>query len=95
MEIKRDPYPEQVRSFAWDGQVKVMKKLVSLLVCCALVCACLSVFAENPAVTGKVTEIEKYGHARLDVTVGAFAAAGFELGDIETVKAGTFEGDMP
>ncbi len=72
-----------------------MKKLVSLLVCCALLCACVSVFAENPAVTGKVTEIEKYGHARLDVTVEAFAAAGFELGDIVTVKAGTFEGDMP
>ena len=72
-----------------------MKKLVSLLLCCALLCLCASVFAENPTVTGKVTEIEKYGHAKLDITIEAFAAAGFELGDIVTVKAGTFEGDMP
>jgi protein tyrosine/serine phosphatase len=31
----------------------------------------------------------------LDVTIQAFTAAGFELGDIVTVTAGTFEGDMP
>ena len=72
-----------------------MKKLVSLLLCCALLCVGVFVFADNPAVTGKVTEIEKYGHARLDVTIEAFTAAGFELGDIVTVKAGMFEGDMP
>ena len=72
-----------------------MKKLESLLLCCVLLCACVSVCAENPAVTGKVTEVEKYGHARLDVTIEAFTAAGFELGDIVTVKVGTFEGDMP
>ena len=81
-----------------DNRIKeetVMKKLVSLLLCCALLCVFVSVLAENPAVTGKVTEVEKYGHARLDVTIEAFTAAGFELGDIVTVKAGTFEGDMP
>ena len=74
-----------------------MKKPVSLLLCCALLCLAASVFAEAavPSVTGKVIEIEKYGHARLDVTVEAFTAAGFELGDIVTVKAGTYEGDMP
>ena len=72
-----------------------MKKLLSLWLCCALLCGCLFVHAENPVVTGKVTEVEKYGHARLDVTLEAFASAGFELGDIVTVQAGTFEGDMP
>ena len=72
-----------------------MKKLVSLLLCWALLCACVTAFAENPSVTGKVIEIEKYGHARLDITVEAFTAAGFELGDIVTVKAGSYEGDMP
>ena len=72
-----------------------MKKLISLLLCWALLCVCVTAFAENPSVTGKVIEIEKYGHARLDITVEAFTAAGFELGDIVTVKAGSYEGDMP
>ena len=71
------------------------KKLISLLLCFAMLCVCVFAVADNPAVTGKVTEVEKYGHARLDVTFEDFNAAGFELGDIVTVKAGTFEGDMP
>ncbi len=45
--------------------------------------------------TAKVEKIDKYGHALLDMTIDAFNAAGFELGDIVTVKAGSFEGDMP
>ncbi len=72
-----------------------MKKLVSMLLCCALLCMFVSVLADNPEVTGKVTEVEKYGHERLDVTIEAFTDAGYELGDIVTVKAGAFEGDMP
>ena len=51
------------------------KKCVSLLLCCAILCACMSVLADNPSVTGKVSEVEKYGHARLDVTIEAFTAA--------------------
>ena len=35
------------------------------------------------------------GHAVLDITVGDFEKSGFALGDIFTVKAGTYEGDMP
>lgn len=74
-----------------------MRKLISLLLCCALLCLTAAAMAEAavPSVTGKVTEIEKYGHARLDITIEAFAAAGFELGDVVTVKAGSYEGDMP
>ncbi|MBR5232187.1 MAG: tyrosine-protein phosphatase [Clostridia bacterium] len=71
-----------------------MKKFVSLLLCCmmALSFAC----AEAPAsVTGKVTEIEKYGHALLDVKIADFLAAGFTLGDVVTVTAGTYNDDMP
>lgn len=71
-----------------------MKKLISLLLCCmmALSFAC----AEAPAaVTGKVTEIEKYGHALLDVKIADFLAAGFTLGDVVTVTAGTYNDDMP
>ena len=73
-----------------------MKKLLSLLLCCCLLMGTLAVsFAEEAAVTGKVTQIEKYGHALLDVTIADFLAAGFTLGDVVTVKAGTFEGEMP
>ena len=73
-----------------------MKKLLSLLLCCMLLLTSLTAFAEEPvSVTGKVTEIEKYGHALLDVKIVDFLAAGFTLGDVVTVKAGTFEGEMP
>ena len=73
-----------------------MKKLVSLLLCLALLLTSVAALAEAaPTVTGKVTEIEKYGHALLDVAIPDFLAAGFTLGDVVTVKAGTFEGDMP
>ncbi len=72
-----------------------MKKLLSLMVCIALLLCALPAFAEEISVTGKVTEVEKYGHALLDVTIEDFTKLGFELGDVVTVKAGTFEGDMP
>ncbi|MCR4622358.1 MAG: tyrosine-protein phosphatase [Clostridiales bacterium] len=72
-----------------------MKRLLSLMMCFALLLCALPVFAEEISVTGKVTEVEKYGHALLDVTIEDFTKLGFELGDIVTVKAGTYEGDMP
>lgn len=72
-----------------------MKKLVSLLLCLVMALSALPVCAESITVTGKVTEVEKYGHALLDVTIVDFLAAGFTLGDVVTVTAGTFEGDMP
>ena len=46
-------------------------------------------------VTGAVTEIEKYGHAVLDVTITDFEALGFTLGDVVTVTAGDYTADMP
>ena len=68
-----------------------MKKFLSLLLCCMMVLSSVAVLAEAPAtVTGKVTQIEKYGHALLDVTIPDFLAAGFTLGDVVTVKAGTY-----
>ena len=74
----------------------MMKKLLSLLLCCMLLLTSLTAFAEAPvSVTGHVTEIEKYGHALLDVSIPDFLAAGFTLGDVVSVKAGTFEGEMP
>ena len=42
-----------------------------------------------------MVEIEKYGHAQLDITIEDFNNAGFALGDIVTVTAGNYTGDMP
>ena len=50
---------------------------------------------ESVQVTGHVTEIEKYGHALLDISIEDFKAAGFELGDAVTVVAGSYNDDMP
>ena len=72
-----------------------MKKILSLLMCVMLLCALLPAGAEEISVTAKVAEIEQYGHAQLDITIEDFNNAGFELGDIITVKAGNYEGDMP
>lgn len=46
-------------------------------------------------VTGMVTEVEKYGHAVLDVKISDFEALGFTLGDVVTVTAGDYTADMP
>lgn len=50
---------------------------------------------ETVTVTGKVTEIEKYGHALLDVKIADFNKAGFALGDVVTVCAGSYTDNMP
>lgn len=50
---------------------------------------------ESVQVTGHVTEIEKYGHALLDISIEDFMAAGFELGDAVTVTAGSYNDDIP
>ena len=75
----------------------MMKKWFSLLLCMVMMAAVLGCAAEDRplSVTGHVTEIDKYGHAVLDVTVDGFAGAGFELGDVITVSAGMFTGDLP
>jgi len=74
-----------------------MKKGIALALCMLLMIACLGCAAEDEtvSVTGHVTEIEKYGHALLDITIEDFTNAGFELGDVITVSAGTYTGDMP
>ena len=75
-----------------------MRKSLSLLLLLSLVlCLCAAAHGEDAAVsvTGHVLEIEKYGHARLDLTIEEFNSAGFALGDVVTVQAGSFTGDMP
>lgn len=71
-----------------------MKKFF-LLLCFLLILALTPARAEGIEVRGKVAEIEKYGHARLDITIEDFSSAGFALGDVVTVTAGSFSGDMP
>lgn len=50
---------------------------------------------QDTEITGKVIDVEKYGHVVLDITTEEFGQAGFELGDIVTVNAGTYTGDVP
>ena len=70
-----------------------MKKLLTLVLALALMMSAFAFAEANVSVTGKVTEIEKYGHALLDVTIEDFTSLGFTLGDVVTVKAGTYEGE--
>ncbi|MCD8153513.1 MAG: tyrosine-protein phosphatase [Clostridiales bacterium] len=51
--------------------------------------------SDAEAVVGTVTELEKYGHAVLNITIEDFEALGFELGDIVTVSTGDYAEDMP
>ncbi len=72
-----------------------MKRLFFIALALLLALAAGTATAEEVSVTGHVAEIEKYGHARLDITIADFNGAGFALGDIVTVTAGDFTGDMP
>lgn len=50
---------------------------------------------ESALIRATVVEIEKYGHAVLDITAAEFAAAGYELGDVVCVRLGTCDATMP
>ena len=50
---------------------------------------------QSMLVQATVIEIEKYGHAVLNVTAADFMAVGYELGDIVCVRFGTREYTMP
>ncbi len=83
-----------------NGEMKSLsdhagKKVVSLFLCLCLVCVMLPGCSKQPTISGTVAEVEKNGHARLDITIEDFEAAGFALGDVVTVKAGRYRGDMP
>lgn len=57
-----------------------MKRFLSVVLACLLIVAAIPVMAEEAVVSGAVAEIEKYGHARLDITIEDFERAGFALG---------------
>ena len=83
-----------------------MKKQIRMMTA-ALLCI-VSLFAASCATTKKVSaesprvgvettvsSIDKYGNCALGITQDEFTAAGFEPGDVASVKAGAFSFDAP
>lgn len=70
---------------------------VAVLCCILFVLSGCALFGGKSAkqVTGTIMEIEKYGHAVLDISVKEFAEAGYAPGDIVTVEVGAFQAEMP
>ena len=80
---------------------KAIRRCIAILFVCIMVLQ-LSSCNKTECDTNKsstlqatVIEIEKYGHAVLDITTADFMAVGFELGDIVCVRFGTREYTMP
>lgn len=80
---------------------KAIRRCIAILFVCIMV---LQLSSCNPIeqdpdqsmlVQATVIEIEKYGHAVLNVTTADFMAVGYELGDIVCVRFGTREYTMP
>ena len=84
-----------------DSMKKLIRKSIAILALCAMalnMSACAP--SENPsdnigAAQATVIEIEKYGHAVLDITTADFADMGYELGDIVCVRFDSYEAQMP
>ncbi len=80
---------------------KMMKKSIAIVVLCVMLLNLSScTLAEKPsgkegAVEATVIEIEKYGHAVLDITTSDFAGHGYEYGDIVCVSFDSYEANMP
>ena len=84
-----------------DQMRKLIRKHISILIACVML---LSLIACTPAenstdevksIQATVIEIEKYGHAVLDITTADFTDHGYELGDVVSVQFGSFESEMP
>ena len=80
---------------------KSIRRCIAILIVCVMALQ-LSSCNKTECDTNKsstlqatVIEIEKYGHAVLDITTADFMAVGFELGDIVCVRFGTREYTMP
>ena len=80
---------------------KVFRKIMAMLIVCVMVlclgsCASAEKEADNAGtVHATVIEIEKHGHAILDITTADFMDNGYALGDIVCVRFDSFEGNMP
>ena len=78
--------------------MKKIKTSLSLVFCLLLLANALTTaFAEETdlEVSGTIIEIEKYGHAVLDISIEDFEDAGFNLGDVVTVTSENYSGEMP
>ena len=64
-----------------------------------MICTLMRRFCASPqtakAVQATVIEIEKYGHAVLDITTADFIENGYAVGDVVCVQFGDYESDMP
>ena len=69
-----------------------MKKLFSLLLTAALLCAALPVLAQDAIV---ITDIQKYGNVQLSISGTDLLALGYAYGDIVTVTVNGNDYDMP
>ena len=78
-----------------EGTVSSMKKHIALILAFLLLIMTGSGTAEAASIEATVVRINKYGHARLDITEADFTGAGFDLGDIVTVTCGSYVADMP
>ena len=80
---------------------KLINKSIAILVLCVMILnlgACTTTEnSTNEAQSHKATviEIEKYGHAVLDITTADFTATGYALGDVVCVRFDSYEADMP
>ena len=86
---------------AGDTMNKLIRKSITIFVLCVMLLNLSSCTpAENPSgntdtVQATVVEIEKYGHAVLDITTADFTAIGYALGDIVCVRFDSYEAEMP
>ena len=67
-----------------------MKKHIAQILAFLLSLCMVQAMAEVAAIDAKVVRINKYGHAKLDITEADFTEAGFDLGDIVTVTSGNY-----
>lgn len=79
---------------------KFIKKYVSLLLICIILfslSACVQPDNSNKPkpIQATVVEIEKYGHAVLNITTADFSTLGYTLGDVVLVRFGSNEFKMP
>ncbi len=77
--------------------MKLRKRVISFAVILAILLSLLAGCTQaekNTALEGSIIEIERFGHAVLDITADDFYDAGFALGDIVSVSAGSYQADM-
>ena len=72
-----------------------MKKHIAQILVFLLSLCMVPAMAEVVTIDARVVRINKYGHAKLDITEADFTGAGFDLGDTVTVTSGSYTGDMP